>query len=1205
MQHSLIHLASGFSLIEAMVSLVFYATVVTALMGYFRVIAQGLDLQWQNRQLWRQVNEQADIIPPVLPTVLFTKLPAALSGVGMLRVYHSNRLDVLEEIMEFIIERQHLDNPFESEVVLVQSTGMAQWLQMSLARRFGVAANIDFPLPARFIWEMFICVLDDIPKESAFTKQNMSWKLMNLLPSMLERPEFAMLSHYLEDDDDRRKLFQLASRIADLYDQYLVYRPAWLTRWEAGEWVEGLNDTQRWQAILWKALVEHTSTLGQPGWHRANLYQRFISRLKQAKNCPVGLPSRVFICGISALPPIYLLALEALGKHIDVHLLFTNPCRYYWGDIKDAAFLSRLQHRRRQSSVRQESRALFKDNDAASSLFNDDGEQASGNPLLASWGKPGRDYTFLLSGLERFEEYDVFVDVEPGNLLQNLHYDLLELNNAAIEGSTLETYESSTVKLRLEPDDRSITFHVCHSPQREVEILHDRLLAMLEADPELTPRDIIVMVADIDSYSPYIQAVFGSASQERWLPFAISDRRATEAHPSVQAFLTLLSLPDSRFVSEDVLALLEVPALAACFNIDEKGLRYLRQWVHESGIRWGMDDDNVRELSLPVTGQHTWQFGLTRMLLGYAMESSAGEWRSVLPYDESSGLIASLVGHLADFLMQLNLCRKTLIQARPLEAWLPVCRDMLGSFFLPDPDTEAALALVEEQWQAMIEQGIDAHYHEAVSLTLLRDELSQRLDKERISQRFLAGPVNFCTLMPMRSIPFKVVCLLGMNDGVYPRTLSPLGFDLMSQKPQRGDRSRRDDDRYLFLEALLSARQQLYISFIGRDIQDNSERFPSVLVQELLDYIAQSHCLMGDEMLNCDDSARRVKNHLLWIHPRTPFDSVNFLPSSEGQSYAREWLPAANGQGIPHDTFMKTLSPYAEPEIDVDQLQHFWLHPVRAFFQIRLGVNFHLETSELPDTEPFTLDSLHRYRLNQQLLNALVEGHDTGSLFRRYRAAGELPYGAFGEIFWDAQRSEMQVLADRVLKERTEGRSLEVDLTLNNTHLSGWLMNVQHDGLLRWRPSQLGVREGLQLWTEHLIYCASGHTGESRLYGRHETRWHFPSLEKSEAERYLAILIDGFRQGMRTPLILLPKSGGAWLDTCYDKATDSIKWDEETQQKASNRLLQAFEGNQMMDGEGRDIWYQRLWRSMVPDYYAAIIEQTQRYLLPLLRFNQS
>ncbi|EIS6360821.1 exodeoxyribonuclease V subunit gamma [Escherichia coli] len=1122
----------------------------------------------------------------------------------MLRVYHSNRLDVLEALMEFIVERERLDDPFEPEMILVQSTGMAQWLQMTLSQKFGIAANIDFPLPASFIWDMFVRVLPEIPKESAFNKQSMSWKLMTLLPQLLEREDFTLLRHYLTDDSDKRKLFQLSSKAADLFDQYLVYRPDWLAQWETGHLVEGVGEAQAWQAPLWKALVEYTDELGQPRWHRANLYQRFIETLESATTCPPGLPSRVFICGISALPPVYLQALQALGKHIEIHLLFTNPCRYYWGDIKDPAYLAKLLTRQRRHSFEDRELPLFRDSENAGQLFNSDGEQDVGNPLLASWGKLGRDYIYLLSDLESSQELDAFVDVTPDNLLHNIQSDILELENRAVAGVNIEEFSRSDNKRPLDPLDSSITFHVCHSPQREVEVLHDCLLAMLEEDPTLTPRDIIVMVADIDSYSPFIQAVFGSAPADRYLPYAISDRRARQSHPVLEAFISLLSLPDSRFVSEDVLALLDVPVLAARFDITEEGLRYLRQWVNESGIRWGIDDDNVRELELPATGQHTWRFGLTRMLLGYAMESAQGEWQSVLPYDESSGLIAELVGHLSSLLMQLNIWRRGLAQERPLEEWLPVCRDMLNAFFLPDAETEAAMTLIEQQWQAIIAEGLGAQYGDAVPLSLLRDELAQRLDQERISQRFLAGPVNICTLMPMRSIPFKVVCLLGMNDGVYPRQLAPLGFDLMSQKPKRGDRSRRDDDRYLFLEALISAQQKLYISYIGRSIQDNSERFPSVLVQELIDYIGQSHYLPGDEALNCDESEARVKAHLTCHHTRMPFDPQNYQPGNL-QSYAREWLPAASQAGKAHSEFVQPL-PFTLPEtVPLETLQRFWAHPVRAFFQMRLQVNFRTEDSEIPDTEPFILEGLSRYQINQQLLNVLVEQDDAERLFRRFRAAGDLPYGAFGEIFWETQCQEMQQLADRVIACRQPGQSMEIDLACNGVQITGWLPQVQPDGLLRWRPSLLSVAQGMQLWLEHLVYCASGGNGESRLFLRKDGEWRFPPLAAEQALHYLSQLIEGYREGMSAPLLVLPESGGAWLKTCYDAQNDAMLDDDSTLQKARTKFLQAYEGNMMVRGEGDDIWYQRLWRQLTPETMEAIVEQSQRFLLPLFRFNQS
>ncbi|MEA9397198.1 exodeoxyribonuclease V subunit gamma [Lelliottia amnigena] len=1124
----------------------------------------------------------------------------------MLRVYHSNRLDVLEALMEFIVEREHPLDPFEPEMVLVQSTGMAQWLQMSFAQKFGIAANIEFPLPASFIWDMFVRVLPDIPKQSAFSKQSMSWKLMSILPDMLPRDEFVMLRHYLSDDNDKRKLFQLASRTADLYDQYLVYRSQWLNSWEAGELIDGLPDAQIWQAPLWKALVEHTEKLGLPQWHRANLYDRFIATLEAASKPPEGLPSRVFICGISALPPVYLNALKALARHVDIHILFTNPCRHYWGDIQDSRWLARLVTRQRRRIFEERSIPLFKDSATAAHLFSEEGIQDLPNPLLASWGKLGRDYIHMLSDITSSGEGDVdaFVDISSDSLLHNIQSDILDLENRAIAGITAEEFARSDKKRKLDPDDRSLTIHMCHSPQREVEILHDKLLALLQDDPELTPRDIVVMVADIDSYSPFIQAVFGSATGERYLPYAVSDRRARQSHPALQAFISLLSLPDSRFISEDVLALLDVPVLAARFDIDEEGLRYLRQWVNESGVRWGIDDDNVQEFSLPPTGQHTWAFGLTRMLLGYAMESSQGEWNDVLPYDESTGLIAELVGHLASLLMQLNRWKRELMQPRPLEEWQTICREMLTDFFLPDSDTEAAMALIEQQWQAIIDEGISSHYDQPIPLSLLRDELTQRLDQERISQRFLAGPVNICTLMPMRSIPFKVVCLLGMNDGIYPRALAPLGFDLMSQQPQRGDRSRRDDDRYLFLEALISAQKMLYISYIGHSIQDNSERFPSVLVQELVDYIGQSHYLPGDEALNCDKSEQKVKARITHCHSRMPFDPTNYV-ENEQQSYAREWLPAAKNSGIAHTDFIQELEPRPIETLTFEQLQRFWAHPVRAFFQQRLQVNFRSEDSEIPDAEPFTLDGLSRYQLNQQLLNALVEQENAQMLFRRYRAAGQLPFGAFGEIAWDAQCQEMQTLADRVIESRQPGKSLEIDLNCNGIQLTGWLQHVQSDGLLRWRPAMLSVSQGLQLWLEHLVYSAGGNEGESRLFVRKDGEWRFPPMSSEQALAYLTLYVEGYRQGMNKPLLLLPESGGAWIKTCYDAQNDAMLMDEATLQKARSKFIQAYEGNMMVRGEGDDVWYQRLWRTLEPEYFDAITVEAQRYLLPMFKFNKS
>lgn len=1121
----------------------------------------------------------------------------------MFTVYHSNQLDLLKTLASWQIKNRPLPNPLNPEVVLVQSPGMAQWLQMSLAEDFGIAANIDFPLPASFIWDMFVRVLPDIPSESAFSKSGMSWKLMAILPDLLPGEAFATLRNYLSDDDDKRKLFQLASRVADLFDQYLVYRPQWLNGWERGELTEGLGEAQIWQAPLWAALVKYTEQLGQPEWHRANLYQRFIQQLENSPTRPANLPDRVFICGISALPPVYLQALNALGKHIDIHLLFTNPCRHYWGDIQDYAFLAKLQSRNRRHYQDNREIPQFRDADSASTLFNDDGEQQLSNPLLASWGKLGRDNLYLLAQIEPNEVF-AFVDIEPVNLLQTLKRDLLELEDNAAIGLNKSEWETSQAKRLLAPEDRSIVIHQCHSPQREVEVLQDRLLAMMADDPTLTPRDIIVMVADIDAYTPFIQAVFGNAPPERMLPFAISDRRASQAHPALQAFISLLGLPDSRFTAEDVLALLEVPAVAGRFAIDEEGLRLLRHWVAESGIRWGLDDDNVRELDLPATGQHTWHFGLTRMLLGYAMNSDAGEWQGILPYDESSGLIAELAGNLADLLMQLHHWRRWLNETSDLAHWLPLCRQLLDDFFVCDAETEAALTLIEEQWKQVIGYGVQAGYQQAVPLTVLRDELVSRLDQQRISQRFLAGPVNFCTLMPMRSIPFKVVCLLGMNDGIYPRTLPPLGFDLMSKQLQKGDRSRRDDDRYLFLEAMNSAQQKLYISYIARSIQDNTERYPSVLVSELVEYICQSFCLPEDRSLDVDRSARNVASHLHHLHTRMPFASENYSANAEFRSFAEEWLPAATASGIAHPPFMQPLAAEELNTLSFERLVRFWRHPVRAFFSMRLGVSFRLEEMELPDAEPFALDGLTRYQMNAQLLNSLIEGEESSRLYARQRASGALPYGAFGELVWEEQEQEMSVLASRVREQRGAAESREIALQIDGVLLTGWLAQVQDSGLLRWRPGNLNFKDGLTLWLEHLVYCAMGGNGISLMLGRNESEWRFPAIAADEARQQLVHYISGYRQGMCSPL-LLTESGAAWLEESYDESSGDLLRDDATQKKACSKLLARWQGNYQIEGEGSDPYLQRVIRVLDETHLEAMTGHAERWLLPLRQAHQA
>lgn len=1121
----------------------------------------------------------------------------------MFTIYHSNKLDTLKSLLINAIKSDPLTDAFQQEVVLVEHPIMAEWLQIKLAEQFEIAANIRFTMPTTFIWEMYTRVLPGIPKESAFSRKSITWKLMCILPRLLDLPTFFPLQHYLSDDVDKRKIYQLASRVANLFEKYMEYRPHWLVSWQRGDRIDGLSEAQQWQAPLWTKLIEYTLQLGQSAWHLASLYSYFIRALDKAECAPISLPKRVFICGISALPPTYLHVLQALSRHTDIHLMLTNPCRYYWKGNKDHTPLSDSKDSKRCLESKGLRKKLFFDPSQLPQLFNSEEKKDLSNPLLASWGKLGRDYLSILSKLKWAQEIDAFVDVPVNNMLHAIQHDILELEDHAIKGSLTETLENSVAKRRLDPKDRSISFHFCYSLQREVEVLHDQLLTLLEEDQNLAPRDIIVMVADIDNYTPHIEAVFSNTSTKYFLPFVISDRKVHKVHPAVQAFISLLDLPKTRVTAEQVLTLLEVPALAARFSIGEEGVQLLRRWVPESGVRWGLDDDNVREFDVPATGQHTWKFGITRMLIGYAMDSKAGEWQGMLPYDDSSGVAAELVGNLADLLMCLRDWRRCLSEMRSLKEWLPVCRQLLDAFFVHAGETEVALKFAEQQWRQLIIFGLSARYLSKIPLGIIRDDLVIHLSQRDTNSHFLANQINFCRLMPMRSIPFQVVCLLGMNDGVYPRTKPSLGFDMMANQPKLGDRRQSIDDRYLFLEAILSANQKLYISFIGRSIKDNRKKHLSVLTSELLEYLEQSYCLLGDESLDIDCSAKRVSEHLVKRHSRMPFASENFLPDSEQQSYASEWLPAANCRIKTSMPFNQLLPPVYEQKISLDELQRFYRHPIRAFFQLRLGVSFDGKGIELPDEEPFTLDNLSRYRLNNQLLHTLIEGNDPRKMFQRVSAAGELPFGAFGKILWQKQYEEMTILAKKVRAERDSDYSLELDIEIDGMRIIGWMHHVQDDGLLRWRPATLSAVDGILLWLEHLVYCCMGRVGTSRFYGRKNSTWSFVSLQKDCARKYLAELIAGYQHGLCQPILLLHKSGWAWLNQCFYPKIQCIDWQEEVQAKARTKLLQAFYGDKYVLGEGKDPYVQRAFLYLDNTHLAQILAETERYLLPLAKYN--
>ncbi|SMC71998.1 DNA helicase/exodeoxyribonuclease V, gamma subunit [Desulfocicer vacuolatum DSM 3385] len=781
-----------------------------------------------------------------------------------LSIIHGNHMEDLRDVLVEWVGRYPVA-PLEKECFIVQSNGMAQWLKLSLASDdgCGIGAGLEFLLPGRFMWQAYRAVLGDVPPASPFDRERLIWRLMRLLTQLGDDPVFSVLTRFFSDDEDSRKRYQLAVHLAALFDQYQVYRADWLTAWQdgrdglitgTGAWVD-LPREQAWQAALWRRVHEDIVPELR-GTGRAGLHGRFLDAAGHSQRPFTGLPRRVIVFGICSLPAQILEALDVLSAHCQILLFVHNPCRHYWSDIVEDRELFKIEQVRHGNTIPGD--------------LDPDALHQHVNPLLATWGKQGRDYIGLLyrydqpeTYQDRFSQIDLFRDIiSPGDQDHGYHFNGERLDNQKKLENGL-SHARATLLMQVQqnvldlialpacPDDRqlllsgdrSIQFHLAHSRQREVEILQDQLLNFFEEMPDLCPRDVIVMTPDIDTYACHIQAVFGNIAitDERFIPFSIADGPDNAFRPLLNALETLLNLPRIRMTTADIMALMEVPALGRRFGIKPLDLPLLKLWMEGAGICWGLNSEHRKAFDLPPDLAHnTWDFGLRRMMLGYAVGNGFA-WNGIEPYDEIGGLSAALAGGLTDLMNALeNLWQTIIIPASP-EIWCQRIRKMLIDFFMPgDSGEHLFLSHVNDvlvAWETACDTG---DFYLDLELPVVRDHVMSAMTESSTSQRFLAGKVNFCTMMPMRAIPFKVVCLLGMNDGEYPRSRVALDFDLMAQKGlyRPGDRSRREDDRYLFLEALLSARNCFYISYIGHDVVDNSLKAPSVLVAQLRDYVS-------------------------------------------------------------------------------------------------------------------------------------------------------------------------------------------------------------------------------------------------------------------------------------------------------------------------------------------------------------------------------
>lgn len=1045
-------------------------------------------------------------------------------------VYESTSFESLWREFERSIDSP-LASPLASETIVVPARGWANWFSRRLATRRGCWAQFRFLLPGQWISETLEHCLD---AEQAPNREQdvLTWIIAKQLPDLLDDDAFRSVRSYLFQSDggtDPQRLIDLSRCIGDLFDRYLLHRPELIAAWNQGtDWPDRdatAPSAAAWQRRLWQAITD------DPRRHYRSV-SAMAADLKDGIQADSSrLPERLSFWLSGTVTPAHLQFLEAVGEHCNIGLYSLTPACEYWGDMYGRRQLLR-RLREQPQSLRQ---------------FCEEHHVDLLHPLLASMGELSRQQQMLMVDLdsspwrlrdltEAPTECDDVPDEERSSLLRELQDDI---------------HLATEPRQRPLPRDNSVRIHSCHSAIREVEVLHDRLREALEEDPEITTEEIAVFSPDLDNYAPLIQAVFGLTrpGMSEHIPFQIAGRSSRRTRPLIDAWVKVLELFESRISSSNILDLLNTEVVRQRAGIDESELEQVADWLDDVGICWGLDADHRVSESLPDTDLNTWEFGLDRLTLGYAMPpASVHLVGQVSTLDRVEGLAGATVGRLWSLITRIRQWRDRLRQDRPLQEWREPLGRIAREFLEVDLD-ETGYQIVLDAVDKVAKLAAAGEFDTPVSFAVAVREVTRQLDAAS-NPSFRTGGVVFSDLSALRSLPFKVIALLGMNDGLFPRGDRAVGFDLMRSQRVLGDVRPRDEDRHLFLEAILSATDRLIITCQGQDVRDQRHKPPSVPVQELIDALVNTDGPEVVEGTDADETESDAEaevssgdlSKLLFIrHPLQAFSPQYFdgkgpVPTSFDSAALKA---AQRLQGPPENTpaFASTqLAPpsesgievsvqHAEPEsISPHDLRVLHERPWLLFLQ-RVGVGDLSLSEGSGNREPLILDGLQYWQAGDAWLERSLAGESYQDIASQLTRTGSIPAGSRGESVVRKLKSDTTRIFSLMEKNNltTATESLPVNLQIDGSTLSGEVTGWTGSAIHRGTFSKVSVKYATRLWIDHLIatVICGRVLDPAMLVGRESTRTSLTGINPDEALTHLEFLVRLWQIARRFPLPFL------------------------------------------------------------------------------------
>ncbi|OSC42740.1 exodeoxyribonuclease V subunit gamma [Mycobacterium decipiens] len=1051
-----------------------------------------------------------------------------------LHVHRAERTDLLADGLGALLA-DPLPDPFTQELVLVAARGVERWLSQRLSHLLGcalggdgVCAGVSFRSPRSLIAE-----LSGTRDIDPWSPEALTWPLLEVIDASLDEPWCQTLATHLGHFDTdafeaelrRGRRYAVARRLAGLFASYARQRPQLLTDWLDGNpaSLADLDADLAWQPALWRALV--AAVPADPPQIR---HEKTVARLRAG---PADLAARLSLFGHTRLACTEVQLLDALATHHELHLWLPHPSDELWRALTD---LDTAVPRRRDPSRR-----------------------AANHPLLQTLGRDLRELQRALPAAPVTDEY-IAAPAKPDSLLGWLQGDLAA-NAIRPAGRCLSD------------GDQSVQIHACHGPARQIAVLREVLLGLLEDDPTLEPRDIVVMCPDIETYAPLIIAGFGlgeaagDSHPAHRLRVKLADRALTQTNPLLGVAAELLAIAGTRATASQVLNFTQAAPVRARFGFTDDDLDTITGWVRQSNIRWGFDQRHRQPYGLDHFVHNTWRFGIDRILTGVAMSDDSRAWLdTALPLDDVGSNRVELAGRFAECVARLHQVIQKLSGAQPLTDWLDALAE--GVRLLARSGDAGQQAQLRREFADVL-----AHTDGARSSTRLRlPDVSALLDEYLAGRptraNFRTGTLTVCSMVPMRSVPHRVVCLVGLDDGSFPRHSVPDGDDVLARDPMTGERDIRSEDRQLLLDAIGAARQTLVITYTGADEHTGHPRPPAVPLAELLDALDRT-------------ASTPVRERILTRHPLQPFDRRNVVPGELLHGKPFTFDPAAlgaahasTGQRSAPTAFITDPLP-AKPTADLTlaDLLDFFKDPVKGFFRA-LDYTLPWDVDTVADAMPVEIDPLQAWTVGDRMLRDMLRGMHPDTAANAEWRRGTLPPGRLGVRKAKEIRDRARDLAIAALRYRTgDGDAYDLDIDLGDgRRLTGTLTPVHGQHLVSVSYSKLAAKQVLASWIELVALAAERPDRDwtARCIGRGKSRNRIaqrlfaPPPDPVAVLRDLVLLYD---TGRREPLPLPLKTSCAWAQA---------RRDADDPDEAARAV---WESNNFRGGDDRERAHVRVW----------------------------